>query len=296
MFNSRVSTSYQYARYTSDIHMTQRTMLELQNQVVSGKKFTNLRDDPHGASTVMQMRSLQSRYDQFDKNLLNADQYLGLTDQALSDLTNIVSSASTLALQGSSATIEPNARQTMANEVEQLQRRLELIGNQQGSGDKYIFAGQDLNTKPFTATAGVLTFNGDNNPVEVEIRSNDRLQINLPNGGALFTELYTELESLKTRLTSGDSSALETSIADLKTKANSITTSRGDIATKLQSVEILKAENDRRIDELTTEISNVQDVDLAETLTKYKNAEVAYQSALQVLTQGTKYSLLDFIR
>lgn len=294
--NNRVSTSHQFSGYSANIQTAMHRMSALQQQIITGKKFDNLRDDPLGAATVLSASSLQSRYGQFDANLRVAREYLGQTDTAMASVSNLLGEANTLALQGANGTIDATTRSAMAQQVKELQTRLVYVGNTQGSGDKYLFAGQSSKTKPFTVAPGDLTFNGDDNPVQVEVRPGEKMAVNLVIGSKVFTDTYSKLEKLRTNLESGDTSLLQASISDIKAITDSVISLRGDAGTKMQTVNRLSDDNRRRIDDLTKQISDVQDADIAETLTKYKSAEVGYQASLQVLAQGNKYSLLDFLR
>ncbi|MES1227156.1 MAG: flagellin, partial [Armatimonadota bacterium] len=225
-----------------------------------------------------------------------ANEYLGNTDTAMASVNDLVNQASTLALQGANATTDTTTRAALANQVSQLQQSLLTAGNIQGANDKYMFAGQDSKTRPFSAANGVLTFSGDDNPVMIETRPGEKMQVNLANGSQVFTDTYNKLESLRKNLLSGDNSSLQTNISDLKTLSNNIIQFRGDAGTKMQTVNTLSDDNKRRIDDLTKQASDAQDVDLATTLTQYQSAQISYQASLQVISSANKFSLLDFLR
>lgn len=293
---NRVATAHQYNTHSNSIATAQSNLVKLQNQISSGKRFEHSREDALGSSTLMQHRNLQSRLNQYQSNLRTAKEYLSQGEASFGELQDVVTKASTIALQGANATTDNNVTQTSANQVSQLQERLVMIGNTQISGDRYLFAGQDSKTKPFSTNGETLTFHGDTNPIQVEGRPNTRLVVNSTTAPGAMADLYESLGKLKKALLGGDTSAVNETIATLKSQSDEIIVHRGEIATKLQSVESLTSENTRRLDDVVKDISDVEDVDIAEALTKYKSAELGYQAALQVLSQSTKYSLMDFIR
>ncbi|MFX6941379.1 hypothetical protein ABTH41_19545, partial [Acinetobacter baumannii] len=96
-------------------------------------RFENLRDDPINGNVVLNVNSLKSRFSQFDDNLKVAKEYLGTTDQAMSDMTDLLNNVNTLALQGANATTDPSTRQSLVEQVTQLQNRLVQLANTQGS-------------------------------------------------------------------------------------------------------------------------------------------------------------------
>lgn len=296
MINDRVTTSYQYSRYNSQIQTALERLNNLQQQITSGHKFENMRDDPLAANTVVSVNSLKSRFTQYNANLSVAKEYLGTTDQAMSDMTDLLNSANTIALQGANATSDASVRQGMVDQVTQLQNRLLTIANTQGAGDKYMFAGQNTTVKPYAAADGKLTFAGDDNAVQVEVRPGERMAVNLPNGSQVFTDTYNRLESLRKNLSSGDATALQGSISDIKLSLDKVVSLRGDAGAAMQTVKRLSDDNARRIDDLTKQASDAQDVDMADALTQYQSAQIGYQASLQVIASGNKYSLLDFLR
>ena len=52
----------------------------------------------------------------------------------------------------------------------------------------------------------------------------------------------------------------------------------------------------RMQDDFAKHISDVEEVDIDQAITQYRQAEVAYQAALQVASQGFRLSLMDFIQ
>lgn len=296
MINDRVSTSYQYSRYNGQIQTALQRLNTLQQQITTGHKFDNMRDDPTAANLVVNVNSLKSRFTQYDANLSSAKEYLGTTDQAMSDMTDLLNSANTIALQGANATSDNSVRQGLVDQLTQLQNRLVTLANTQGAGDKYMFAGQNTSVKPYAAADGKLTFSGDDNPVQVEVRPGERMTVNLPNGSQVFTDTYNRLESLKKNLSSGDATALQGNINEIKQSLDTVVGLRGDAGAAMQTVNRLSADNARRIDDLTKQASDAQDVDLADALTQYQSAQIGYQASLQVIASGNKYSLLDFLR
>jgi flagellar hook-associated protein 3 FlgL len=75
-----------------------------------------------------------------------------------------------------------------------------------------------------------------------------------------------------------------------------LSTARGSNATKLQEIERLRSEGARRMDDLTKTISDNEDIDLAEAITRMQMAETAYTASLQVASQGFRLSLMDFLQ
>ena len=85
-------------------------------------------------------------------------------------------------------------------------------------------------------------------------------------------------------------------VADPGAEVVQITGLRAEVGSRMQTIEGLSAENTRRIDDFSKEISDHEDVDLAEAFVRYQHSETAYTAAMQIASQGMRLSLMDFMR
>lgn len=293
----RISTQYQFNSYMNNIHDSNQQYLMYQNQLSTGKRWTSASEDPIAASQSLGQRSLKSRIEQYNKNLERATDYLGNSDNALSEVSTLTQQAYTLAIQGASDTVDQATRESIASQVEDLRTRLADLGNSTGSNGQYIFGGHLTDAKPFKDSGGTLSYSGDNGPIFVEIRSGERMQANFSNADQLFGDIYDQLTSLASNLRSGNVQVIsDQNIGQLKSLVNNVSSVRGSIGSKMQEVQSQKTANQRRIDDLTTGISNLEDIDLSEVYVKYSSAQVAYQASLQVASQGMGLSLMNYLR
>lgn len=291
----RVSTAHQYESYTRQVQMAQTRHLAAQNRVMTGKKLETMADDPFNGAIVLRMSAVRQAAEQYRSNLQTAKGWLGFSESALADMGGIMSQAYQRAVHAANGITDQAAREGMAREVEDLQRRLVDLANSKGPGGQYLFAGQRTETKPYTLSLTTLAYNGDDGQIIVETGPGETQVVNTP-GGALFLDAYDALESLKTHLRGGDISAISgVDLELLKTSMDQLATARGDAGFRLQHVTDLDDQHARRIDELTTGISNLEDVDLAKAATDLQLAATAYEAALQVAVRGFSLSLMDFL-
>jgi flagellar hook-associated protein 3 FlgL len=291
----RISTDYNFSLLLGNISQAQENYVNLQNTLSTGKSINQVSDNPYVATLSITQTTIQSSLTQFNQNLGYANSFLGFTDSALSSTEDLVNSAYSLASQAANSTVDQNARNAMVSQISQLQQQLVSIGNSTGPSGEYIFAGQVTQTQPFTVSGNTLTYNGDGNAINVPTGPNSTLQINTP-GSPLFTNLYNQLETMKSDLQSGNVTALSSvDMANLDQTRNSILQTRGTVGAAIQSVSSLTSANSRRSDELTTLLSNETDADYASTVVKYTEAQTVYQSALSVAGQAFKLNLTSFL-
>jgi flagellar hook-associated protein 3 FlgL len=144
-------------------------------------------------------------------------------------------------------------------------------------------------------TTGGLNYHGDANEILIESGPGSTMASNVP-GGQLFTDAYAALESLKNNLQSGNPGAIGgVDIAALQSTLATINNVRGTVGARLQAIEKIDADHNRRIDDFSAQISDVEDIDISEAVMKFRLAETAYQAALGAASQGFRLSLVDFL-
>jgi flagellar hook-associated protein 3 FlgL len=242
------------------------------------------------------MNGLSSAITQYQSNLTSANGWLGATDNALSSVGTSIQSAYTLAVQGANSSTTQSERDTMANQIQQLETNLVNLGNSQSPTGAYIFAGQKTTAAPFSVSGTTLTYNGDTNPVVVQTGASSTMNVNTP-GSPLITNAYNNLETLRQDLLNGNLTALSgTDVANMQSSLDAVNQERGNVGAKVQTISDMTSDYTRRTTDLTQQISNVQDVDVAQTITKYQSASTAYQAALELTSQGFGLSLVNYIK
>jgi len=292
----RISTAYQYSTYTSDIQRAQESMVNAGEQVSTGKRVTKPSDDPLGTSRSLTLRSYKAATEQYQSNLNVAKGYLGYTEDAIGSTYDLVKSAYSLAVQGANSATDQTGRAAMAQQITDLQSRLVSLANTRGPSGQYIFSGQQANTQPYTVSGSTITYNGDSNPVYVQVGQNDVMQVNsIPE--PMFSDIYNKLETLKNNLNGGNVGAISgVSINDMQSAMQTLSAERGNIGGKLQKIDDYTSQYTKRVDDLTTGISDIEDVDISQAIVSYQQAQNAYQAALNVASKGFQLSLMDFIQ
>jgi flagellar hook-associated protein 3 FlgL len=292
----RVSTNWLYSANQGNVEQAYSAYFTAQQSVTTGKRINSLSDDPTGASTAINLRSLRAQLQQYSANLDQAKGFLSFSESALDETSKLMNTAYQLAVSGANSTTDQSARQEMVSQVGDLQKRLLDLANTQGPDGKYIFAGQKTDVQPFTAKDGALVYAGDANTIAAETGPADQVVMNIP-GNTVFSNLYAQLSDLKKNLAGGDVARLSgVNIAGLKDAIKTVDGLRGDIGAKLQSLAQQASANTNRLTEFTKGISNVEDVDVTQAIVQLKQAETAYQAALMTTGQANKFSLLDFIQ
>lgn len=292
----RISTGYQYERFSVGMTSAQSRLVEAQEKVQSGKRITRASDDPSATSSLLKMTSVKSAITQYQTNGKTANSSLTTAENTLSDLTDLATQAYGLAVKSGNGTLDQTTIDSIATEIESLQTRLVDLANTEDPAGGYVFGGIQADSKPYTVSNGTLQFSGSTTPRRAEVSADTTVNLGA-SGQPTVSDLYSRLESLKTSLKGGTiASTATTSIADIQTSLDDINIERANVGLRMDQVEEISTQHDRRLDELTSRITETEDIDIAEAIINYQSAQTAYQASLNVISQGFKYSLQDFIR
>ena len=292
----RISTSYQYESSSAAIQQAKQTEVTLQQELSTGKRINQPSDDPYGLYQSLTLTSLKNTLSQYNSNLTYAKQFLDESSNALTGVNNMTGQAYQLAVQAANSTTSQDARQGMVNQVTQMQQQLVSLANSQGANGEYIFAGQKTQAAPFSVVSNALTYSGDTNNVNVEVGPGQTMAVNTQ-AGTTFTNLYNQLESFKNDLSSGNVSALSNvDIANLQASQTAVLQAQGAIGGNLQQVATLTSANTLRTNDLTSQISNLTDANVAQVATQYQSASTVYQAAITMAAQISTLSLASYLQ
>jgi flagellar hook-associated protein 3 FlgL len=174
----------------------QAALSKTQTQLSTGKKLQSASDDPAAMVQVNQLNVTISASTQYVTNGNAATANLQLEEQALSDATNTLQSARTLAVQANSPTLSAAQRQDIAQQLQQQLQDLISIGNRQDSNGNYLFSGTAAGTAAFAQSGNTVTYTGSSSVSQVQISGQQRISsgdtgasafINIPAGNGTFT-------------------------------------------------------------------------------------------------------------
>ena len=119
------------------------------NQVVStGKRISNLSDDPVGVTQALHIKANRSNMEQLGRNVSFGKSWLNASETALRNVQNLVSETKAMAVQMASATIGAPERDSAAETVQNMLEEIVSLANTDVGG-RFIFAGSNTDTVPF---------------------------------------------------------------------------------------------------------------------------------------------------
>lgn len=173
----------------------QAAMGQTQQDLSTGLKVRTAADDPTGMAQVNQMNMEVSASTQYVTNSNTVQTNLQLEGQALTDATNILQNANTLAVEANNSALSAPQRQDIATQLQQDLQSLISISNRTDSAGNYLFGGYANSSAPFSQSGTNVSYNGANSVIQVQISDNQSISMgdtgatafmNIPAGNGTF--------------------------------------------------------------------------------------------------------------
>lgn len=331
---TRVSENSSYHAIQHAVGKTKGRVEDMQLKGSTLKRISKPSDDPMGNVDLLAIRSQNIDATQYLRNLNFAQTNLAYTETVLEELTDILSKAKELSIGQASDIYNPEVREGVAKEVHQLRMQALGLANKR-QGNRYLFAGQKLLTKPFDADG---KYQGDNNKIFVEINKDVFIPINLTGSELFFDKAESPSSSMQIpespsdiptqdALSARQPASMETqhgqpvqsSIFDeLSSLENALLTDNPDVIQTLLerldvSIERVIAQR-TQVGALTNNISNaetnieklkllneeyktkVEDADVAELFSNLQKEQNVLKATYQASGTLMNQSLMDFLR
>jgi flagellar hook-associated protein 3 FlgL len=171
---------------------------DLRNQGATGLKLNKPSDDPASIRPVLTTRTQIRDTDRYLETMGVTADKMAATDGYLEGIENVLQRAKEITINAINSGMSDSDRATLADEIAELKQQLLDSANATVDG-KYIFAGYEENTRPFTenllytaaaydptdSTTWPYLYNGDANPTQLEITPGEYLDATIT-GNQLF--------------------------------------------------------------------------------------------------------------
>ncbi|HOC08210.1 MAG TPA: flagellar hook-associated protein FlgL [Bacillota bacterium] len=295
----RVTNNMLISNMMRNLNSSLKRMQRVHNQMSSGKRFSMPSEDPVGVARSLKLRADINENRQFKKNAEDALSWLETTETALMQIKEVLQLARELAVQGANGVLSPEDCQKIAEEVVQLRDQLVSLGNSTYAG-KHIFAGYKTNQAPVGLNPdGSLNYAGDLGQIMYQVGVSDILQGNMtareifePGGKDLFADMQDFIDALNI----GDSGTVGGIIGDIDVHMENILAKVAETGAKVNRMKLVVNRLEDDYLNFNKLLSQNEDADMAEVITRLKSEENVYMAALAGGARIIQPTLVDFLR
>lgn len=269
---------------------------EAQRRTQTGLRVERPSDDPTAASSIMSSAASLRALDQYQRNINSATVRSNTEEEILDKLSTSLERAKQIGIQEGSSTGSAQTRLVAKAEIDQILAFAVQLANTKFEGE-YLFGGDQSGTMPITQSTPPFSTVPPTGQRRAEISENQVVNVN-HNATQLFLNsgVLASLDQLSTALGANDQTAVQNSINSIDSAHSAVQTYLGDVGAQSNQLETTTQNIVALNTTLKTFKSNLQDLDLEESVTSLVSKQNAYQSALLATSRVLTLSLADYIR
>jgi flagellar hook-associated protein 3 FlgL len=291
----RVTNGSITARVLANLQRNVARSGKIQEQLSSGKQINRPSDSPTGTLTALQLRGESRVTGQYSRNADDGMSWLSVVDDTLSGSLSQVNRARDLAIQSQSGTATPLSREAMAVEVDNIRASLIGAANTTYLG-RPVFGGTTAGAVAYDS-AGV--YQGDKGEVLRTVGSNAQVRVGETGPGVFGPDagnLFAVLADLSAGLRSNDVTKIHDGMDNLNAAGDLIKSTLSDVGARYNRVSQMRDTAQDRLVNLKSQLSDVEDIDLPQTIMEMQLQQTAYQAALAATAKVIQPSLIDYLR
>lgn len=331
----RITNSMLVSNYMNNMQRNLNNMSTVQNQLSSGKIISRPSENPYVAVRNMQLNNEISANKQYNTNITDTSNWLDTTDTALSQAVNIMSRIKELTVKAGNGSYSEDEFTAIKDEIVEKVKEFGQVLNTSFDGDyifggtksnsKPINVDDDGNITYIDKNGNVLDANTDPDGtilsqigagLKTEISDGVVVQynktavdvLNYTDSKGNKTEVQSTLSSLIKNLTVlSDKNADEADkkdalniiseklTDDITAVASHISQLRSNVGAMQNRMETAKTNNEDQTYNMTSILSETEDIDFAEKTMEYSILQTVYIATLQTSSKVLQNTLLDYV-
>jgi flagellar hook-associated protein 3 FlgL len=295
---SRVTDSSMTTRALGDLQRASARTQKLQSQISGGKQLTRPSDSPTGTVTSLQLRGEVRATQQYARNADDGLGWLGTIQDQLGDASTSIIRVRDLSLQSLNTTYTTDeSRQALAVEIDQIKETLIGQANTKFM-DRPVFGGTIPGGAAYDKTGNWV---GNENQTTRTVGPNAKVRIEMT-GPEVFgkdtepTQLFKVLDALSTAIKANDHDGIEAGLENLDSAHSLLKSALSDVGARYNRVEQMKQSADDHLLSVSSQLSDIEDVDLPKAIMELQIQQTSYQAALAATAKVIQPSLIDFLR
>jgi flagellar hook-associated protein 3 FlgL len=308
----KISTSQFFDRAVGQMSERQISLSKVQAQLADGKKIVKPSDEPDRAGALLRIRSMVDRQDRHLESLVAAKNRLGAEEAVLKNSANIITRVKELALTAINDTYDPSNREVISIEIDGMAEQLLSLANARDTQGNYLFGGARVREAPFQKNSeGRVVYVGDQTRYKVAVGDHRDLNLNR-SGTEVFgpierpsgnpdseipdsVSLFEALQDLSIAIRAGDHDEMNRGLGELDRMMNRLTFNISEVGTDLHVADMQTEVVEETQLQLKGVLSNAQDLDYAEAVTRMQKQMLALEAAQRSFGQISQLNLFDYI-
>lgn len=307
---TQISTTLKFDRAIQQMGVTQDRLSKTQMQLSTTKQVLKPSDAPDKSAEISRLKSAVGRQQSYIATMKQVQDKLSQQESALDSATDIMARLKELTVQAANDTYQAKDRKSIAIEVNELRDQLLSLANTQDVNGNYIFSGSRVGKLAFAANEqGRVVYQGDQTVVPAGIgdqsmvdtnrsgtRPFDKIVRTDDTGKPVPVGFFESIQDLTTALQANDTKSITRAVGEMTTLQDGLSNSLAAIGAAGNKVENQLNVADENLLRMKEVLSNAEDVDYTEAITKMNKDMLALQAAQSSFSKIAQMSLFTYIR
>jgi flagellar hook-associated protein 3 FlgL len=295
---SRTTATSVLNRALSDLQRGMQRGQKIQHQISSGKQINRPSDSPTGTVTSLQLRGEVRATQQYSRNADDGMGWLGVIQDKLQDASSSIIRVRDLTVQAlNTATGSESDRAAIAFEIDNIKQTMLTEANSRYL-NRPVFGGTTAGTVAYDQSGKYV---GDGNGTTRSVGPNSKVRIETTGPEAFGvegsdTQLFTVLTNLSKAIRDDDRSALDDGLGKIDIAHDLVKATLSDVGARYNRVEQMKQSAQDHLLSVSSQLSDIEDVDLPKAIMELQIQQTSYQAALAATAKVIQPSLIDFLR
>lgn len=289
-----------------DLNRIKERLAAEQKKISSGNAISRLGEDPTGSALIVDFRASVDRNNSYISQAKTAGYFLSSSETAASSMETSMVRLMELAQNGLNSNLTSTARAAAVSEVSAIRDRFLDLANTQVQG-KYIFAGTNTTTKPFSyntlSTTPPVVYSGNSGVISLDVAASASVATNVPGSTLCFgsggagssTDLFQAATDLMNGLSSSNLTQIQTAYDNLRTIHDQVNTVITDLGGRQAGLTTLQENLGAYNISLKAIQSSYEDLDYPSTITQFVSDQTSQQAALSVMAKVNNQNLFNFL-
>lgn len=304
----RISTMQIYNGGTAGIQNLQSDLYSAQNQVSTGRRIVTPKDDPIGAAQALMVTQAGAVNELYLKNQGAADSKLSALDSTLQGINEELVNIYEKSIAAGNGAYSDSDRKAIAAELtERLDSLVSLANTQDGNG-RYVFAGFQSTTTPFTGSPVI--YNGDDGQQKLQVTASQFVTTNLSGndvfvnvvdangvstGQSMFQSVQDMITFLNTPGGSAGSPAYTDALKNISASIDNVLRNQATVGARQSSLESMSNTAEDRKVQYAQQLSAIEDLDYAKAITEISQKKLQLEATQATFAKTAQLSLFSYI-
>ncbi|AGZ46331.1 flagellin [Actinoplanes friuliensis] len=304
MVSGRVTESSIHTRVLANLQRNIAKGAKIQEQLSSGKQLNRPSDSPAGTVSALQLRSESLTSQQYTRNAEDGLGWLSTVEDTLNSSSTLMNRARDLTVQAlNTSSNGALAGAALAKEIDEIRGTLisqantryldrPVFGGTTAGAVAYDDNGQFTGT-PFDPAQAATT------SVSRTVGSGVKVRVDLTGQEAFGNDtdgLFKVLEDISASIRAGDQDGLSANLNRLDKSGDQLKSAISEIGSRYNRMTQMKESAQDRLLSVTSQLSDIEDIDLPKTIMDMQLQQTSYQAALAASAKVIQPSLIDFLR